>query len=85
VDAINDFIVRNSPKPVTKEQLEKRISDEGSRFRANLQKAGGPDKCSLDAWGQMIMRLEQRSRRVRMKQLSDLLSIPRPPVMNPCP
>jgi TPR repeat protein len=78
VDAINDFIVKNSPKPVTKEQLEKRISDEESKLQVK------PDKCSWAAWRLMVMRMEQVSRRVRMKRLADLLSVPRPPVMNPC-
>ncbi len=83
-DAINDFIVQNSPTPVTKEQLEKRISDAESKFRAELQKAGGADKCTLGDMGPMVMSMEQVSSRARLKGVADLLSVPRPPVMNPC-
>jgi uncharacterized protein len=84
VDAINDFIVKNSPEPVTKEQLAKRISHEESKMRANLPKAEGPSKCSVGLFGRWARGMEQISRRARMKGLADFLSVPRPPVMGNC-
>jgi TPR repeat protein len=84
VDAINDFIVKNSPAPVTKEQLEKRISDEEARMRTGVQNAEGPGKCSIWLFGRLARAMDQFSRRARMKGLADFLSVPRPPVMGDC-
>lgn len=74
IDRINDFIVANSLFPVSKAELEKRAA---SMRESRLCERGGPAAEMLKSFGSM-------SHDKRMSGVADLLSVPRPPVMNPC-
>jgi hypothetical protein len=76
IDRINDFIVANSLSPVTKSELEKRaVSMTGDV--SQLCRPDGPV-------AEMLKSFESMPRDKRMSSVADLLSVPRPPVMNPC-
>jgi hypothetical protein len=73
VDRINDFIVANSMFPVSTAEVEKRAA---SKREARLCR-------SRDLAG-MIKSIGSVSHDKLMSGVADLLSVPRPPVMNPC-
>jgi hypothetical protein len=75
IDRINDFIVANSLSPVSKAELKKRAAymrDDVSRI------------CRSDDMVGMIKSFELVSHDKFMSSVADLLSVPRPAVMNPC-
>jgi hypothetical protein len=78
IDKINDFIVANSLSPVSKAQLEK-----GAASRRDV-----PGLCQPDGAAGMVKSLASVSHDQLhdklMSSVADLLSVPRPPVMNPC-
>ena len=73
VDRINDFIVANSLFPVSKAELEKRAA---SKREARL--------CRSSGVAGMLKSFGSVSHDELMSGIADLLSVPRPPVMNPC-
>ena len=94
VNDIDDFITRNSLVPVTKEQLLR----ERSQARQALQeKSAGMSaediakKCREGDLRNWLTKLEQGGEEGQKalaaetrKSAEDLLSVPRPPVLNPC-
>lgn len=84
IDTTNDFIVANSPTPVTKHDLNQNIARRLANERAQL--AGGspsPAECRKRR-EQFIEPMARQSRDEFHRWLSDFLSIPRKPLMNPC-
>ena len=75
IDRINDFIVANSLSPVTKAELERRAAS-ATEDTSQL--------CRSDGVAQMIKSAGSASHDKLMSSVADLLSVPRPPVMNPC-
>jgi hypothetical protein len=73
VDRINDFIVGNSMFPVSKAELEKRAA---SKREVRL--------CQSRTVAGMLKSLQSVPDEKLMSGIADLLSVPRPPVMNPC-
>lgn len=73
VDKINDFIVANSMAPVSKAELEKSaISKREGRL------------CQSRGVAAMLKSAGSVPHDELMSGVADLLSVPRPPVMNPC-
>lgn len=79
IDRIDDFIVANSPLPVTKAAIEERQKAEMAR----TAKLGAARLCSGD-FAQLLAKLRATPREKFRHEVDDLLSVPRPPVMNPC-
>jgi hypothetical protein len=75
IDRINDFIVANSLSPVSKADLMK---------RAASGRKDVPQLCRSDDMAGMIKAFGSMSHDKFTSTVSDLLSVPRPPVMNPC-
>jgi hypothetical protein len=75
IDRINDFIVANSLSPVTKAELE--------RTAAAAMKENVPRLCQSGDLAGMLKSAGLAHDRF-MSSVADLLSIPRPPVTNPC-
>ena len=70
----NEFILANSPTPVTKEQLEN---------QARLHGHSRPRRCN-DTARYMINAIKNLPPGKFKSSIDDLLSIPRVPVVNPC-
>jgi len=75
IDRINDFIVANSLSPVSKAEVEK---------AAASRREAASRLCRSDDFAGMIKALGSMSHDKLMSSVADLLSVPRPPVMNPC-
>jgi hypothetical protein len=76
IDRVNDFVVANSPSPASKAELEQAAASR----RENVLKLC-PANSSL---GEMLKAFGSMSHDKLMSSVADLLSVPRPPVMNPC-
>jgi hypothetical protein len=82
VDAMNDFIVANNPDPVTKSGLETYIAKrDAEKFSPMPSRLVGTPQCPD---GTLLAGIEKESREQRRAGIVKLLSVPRPPVMNPC-
>jgi hypothetical protein len=76
IDRINDFIVANNLFPVSKAELEKRAASR----REDASRLCRPDSPAAG----MLKSLGSVSHDKLVSSVADLLSVPRPPVMNPC-
>jgi hypothetical protein len=84
IAAINDFIVANSLRPVTKDSLEKTIADRYAETAGRMKAVGVPPaqycrrerEAFLEPWNANLGDFRQSFQAV--------LAVPRPPVMNPC-
>ncbi|MGJ5029075.1 hypothetical protein ACQR1I_19710 [Bradyrhizobium sp. HKCCYLS2038] len=75
IDMINDFIVANSLSAVSKAELEQRAAS----VRKDV-----PQLCRSDSVAGMIKAFGSMSHDKFTTSVADLLSVPRPPVTNPC-
>jgi hypothetical protein len=86
IQRINDFIIANSLSPVTQEQLEERsrkdLKDWQNR-RSKMSEEMRNKECSGDIVN-IIQSLKNRPTKELQDSVDKLLSIPRPPVINPC-
>jgi hypothetical protein len=82
VDAIADFIVANNLTPVTKSDLEAYIAQRHAETEAQRGAAG--KVCSAEFIEQSLPKMEAIPHEQRLAQTIDLLSVPRPPVLDPC-
>lgn len=82
IGAMNAFIVANNPVPVTMEQVEAKVAwlDEFGRGRASLT-----PWCRSGELEQWATRFFLMPRAEWERSVAELLSVPRPPVENPCP
>jgi len=81
-DAIADFIVANSLTPVKKTDLDAYVFKRRAETRAQSDAAG--KACSPEFLEQSLPQLEAVPRDERQAQTAEILSVPRPPVMDPC-
>jgi hypothetical protein len=91
VGAMNDFIAANSLAPTSKEEVEAAVATLDERAKKQGDEAtaqlGGEEfqrRCTSRDFGRGIVKMAEMTREQRRRQISDLLSVPRPPVMNPC-
>ena len=87
ISAMNEFIVANDIVPNTRERVEgevvresNRLSEAARKFPADrLAKTCAPANLKTLTYG-----LSEKSHAQRQAMIADLLSVPRPPVVNPC-
>jgi hypothetical protein len=81
-DAIADFIVANSLTPVRKADLQAYVAKRRAETQAQSNAAGRA--CSPEFLEQSLPMMEAVPHDERAAQTIDMLSVPRPPVMDPC-
>jgi hypothetical protein len=81
-DAIADFIVANSLTKVTKAELEAYIARRRTETEAQRNAAG--KVCSPEFLAESLPKMEAVPHDARQAETADMLSVPRPPVMDPC-
>jgi hypothetical protein len=88
ITAMNGFIVSNSLHPISSADVEAAVAATETRARLQLSLSNlTPDRvraCRTDAVGHMVTQMAEKTREQRRQIIRDLLSVPRPPVMNPC-
>jgi len=85
LDRINDFIAENSLVPITKSQLMDAIGQRKQRAKIAMLRQGDQRKqCEADGPASLIKAMKSTPRDKWVSSLNDLLSVKRPPVMNPC-
>lgn len=86
IGRIDAFIIVNSPEPITQEQLDARKAADADQGYETA--AGRASICEHTAgshsFGEMLWSIHSTSPDQLAALTSDLLSIPREPVMNPC-
>lgn len=86
IAAMNDFIVANSLRPVTKADLEKQIAERFAKAAAGIKAAGMPPAqnkvCQRQREDDLIP-LNTDLAKYR-EEFKDVLAVPRPPALNPC-
>lgn len=87
VNKFNDFIVANSLTPVSKNELEEKIQKrflEQKEALSKMSKDEFQQTCSSDFIVGTRKQIKSMSQEKFRKSIDDALSVPRPPVMNPC-
>jgi hypothetical protein len=87
IDEINNFIVSNSLTAVTKEEVESRVlQTRAAHWRriAAVSAAEVKRSCTSGDAARMIAGFSVQRAEERRGALEKLLSVPRPPVLNPC-
>jgi len=87
LDDINDFIVANSTAPVTKTELESRMKEGQAQMHAMSSKLTAAElhkKCTTGDWGRVINGVRTWPDGKLEADIAELLSVPRPPELNPC-
>lgn len=84
IESVENFIVKNSMPPMTKEQIRADLKKHDDIFEANISQFGLKSYCeSKDA--QIVAKTFSQKMEGKLQDLtSDILAIPRPPVLNPC-
>jgi hypothetical protein len=84
---IDGFIIENSPTPMSQADLDRRkerIRADAIAALARLSNDEATRKCRTDDASRMLERLKSQPAEKFEMGVDDLLSVPRPPVMNPC-
>jgi len=88
---MNNFIAANSLAPTSKEEVEAAVTalvdrskKQGDGTTAQLGGEEFQKRCASSDFGRGIVKMAEMTREQRRRQIADLLSVPRPPVMNPC-
>ena len=84
IEAMNDFIVANSLRPVSKDSLEKSIANHFETTAARIKAVGVPPaqycqrerEAFLVPWNADLAKFR--------RSFQDMLAVPRPPASNPC-
>ncbi len=87
INRMNDFIVANSNTGVTKKALQDRINKQTVDTKEKLRSLSNDEhmkKCARGDTAQMLDSLRHSEPNNIKKSIDDLLSVPRPPVINPC-
>ena len=87
IGAMNGFIAANSLAPLSAEAVGTAVTaHEAAAQAAAANTAPGrlPRMCDSPDLGQMAAMMARASHDDMQKTVTDLLSVPRPPVMNPC-
>lgn len=82
IAAYDTFIVANSLTPVTKADLKARAEERASRLKAGSPACLNARRYFLETYAEQM---KTKSRTEMMQSFTASLSVPRPPVMNPCP
>jgi hypothetical protein len=86
IAAMNDFIVANSLRPVTKAWLEKNIADRFAKAAAGIKTAGVPpaqNKVCQRQREEDLIPLNAELAKYR-QEFREVVAVPRPPASNPC-
>lgn len=87
IAALNDFIARNSLTPTTPQDLERRVAAKERAYGERVAQIPRDElikSCPHGDVAQMIRSAATVPREERMRRFQDVISVPRPPVMNPC-
>jgi hypothetical protein len=87
IGAINKFIVTNSFLPTSQNEVEASALAEDMKLRSPIAKMPLDQLakvCQSGSLGKMVIQAAKATHTQRQKSTDDLLSIPRPPVLNPC-
>jgi len=87
IDKINGFIVESSLEPVTKPQLMDAIQQRKLQTKRAMSGQSQEDqrkRCEADGASSMVKSLKSMPHNAWVAGLTKLLSVKRPPVMNPC-
>jgi hypothetical protein len=86
LDRVNDFIAENSLVPITKQQLVDAIEQRKQQAIGMLRRSQGDqrEQCEADGAAPLVKAMKSTPRDKWVSTLNDLLSVKRPPVMNPC-
>ena len=87
IGRINNFIAANSLVPISAQAVAAAIAAQDAAIKTQLQAMGpgGLAKvCAAPAATQLATALAHQSQAERQRFVADLVSVPRPPVMNPC-
>jgi hypothetical protein len=87
INRMNDFIVANRNNGVTKDALQDRINKQVLAARETLSGLSDDErakKCAAGDVAKMLDRFRSFPSDKIKKGVDELLSVPRPPVMNPC-
>ena len=87
LDRVNDFIVENSLVPITKSQLQDSIERRKRMAQGAVRGQSDDDhrkKCEADSARPLVSEMKSVSHDAWATSLNTLLSVKRPPVMNPC-
>lgn len=86
IAAMNDFIVANSLRPVTKAELEKKIAERFARAAAGIKAAGVPPSenkvCRREREHDLLPQNADLAK--YREEFKQVLAVPRPPAFNPC-
>lgn len=86
IAAMNDFIVANSLRPVTKAELEKKIAERFAKAAAGIKAAGVPpaeNKVCQRQREEDLIPLNAGLAKYR-EEFKEVTAVPRPPAFNPC-
>jgi hypothetical protein len=87
INAMNKFIAQNSLLPTSEKEVESSALAQDIKLRspaANMSPKRLAEVCQSGDLARMVLEEAKTTHAQRLKQLDDLLSVPRPPVMNPC-
>jgi hypothetical protein len=86
IEAYDRFIVANSPRPVTKEMLERNIAARRDKAAAGIKAAGVPpaqNKVCQQRREEDLLPLSAELEKYR-REFRDAIAVPRWPAQNPC-
>lgn len=81
---IDDFIVANSLTPVTKQELDAEIDNRVNRIRNERPSWTTAQIDKVCGGASLFKSIKKEGREKFLAYINDLLSVPRPPVLNPC-
>jgi hypothetical protein len=87
IDKINDFIVVNSLTVVTKDDVERRVQQSRAAHWKQVAAVSAEEvkgSCVYGDAARMIAAFSAQKVEGRREALEKLLSVPRPPLLNPC-
>ncbi|HTJ62626.1 MAG TPA: hypothetical protein VL899_02355 [Alphaproteobacteria bacterium] len=87
IDRIRDFVVANSLFPTTKEQISERAARQLEILRTEEEKLSPATRlrqCEAGDFSKMLNTIGAQSHADRTKSVDELLSVPRPPALEPC-
>lgn len=87
LNMMNAFIVRNSLSPITENEIQAQIKEKFLTLKkqtSQIPKEQFEKECSSGFVAHIAKEIASKSFEDLKKSIDDSLSIPRPPVMNPC-
>jgi hypothetical protein len=87
IGAMNKFIAKNSLVPTSQKEVEASALAQDMKLRLPITKMPLDqlaEVCQSGSLGKMVIQAAKGTHTQRQKSIDELLSIPRPPVLNPC-